>query len=76
MDNPNYPLMIVTQTARWFKVMDSQLDKAIAQIKGVFHIYRVSHEARLIRKRTGEFAIRATVCKGPYKYKGGRLTNA
>lgn len=76
MDNPNFPLMVVTQDATCYKVLDSNLDKILARVKGAFHLYRVSSDAQLKRKKTGEYFIRASVCKGPYKYENGRLTNA
>lgn len=68
MDNPNYPLMIIRPNGEWAKVLDSQLEDALADLNadGDCQVFRVSHEAKLIRKKEG-FAIRAQVVFGPYK---------
>ena len=76
MDNPNFPLIVIdlgNGTAK--KVLDSQLDEAVAKATGRIVIYRVSHNATFV-SRGGKVSIRSAVCKGPYRYDGATLTNA
>ena len=57
MDNPNWPIMVVNlRTGLWEKVLDSQLQEAMARL-GEVKTFRVDKDAKLIKSK-GKLVIR------------------
>lgn len=57
MDNPNMPIIAISKTGEWVKVLDSQLPDALARLGNDAETYRVDKDAKVIRKN-GQLYIR------------------
>ena len=58
MDNPNWPIMVVNlRTGLWEKVLDSQLQEAMARLGEGTKAFRVDQDAKVVKSK-GRLIIR------------------